>query len=455
MLHYRSPWGIGDVHPYYKDGELYLFYLRPNGIVRCDACFEDPQKVVCTYGSLSRTTDYIHWQMVPTDEVVLNIVKGDDFYYCCRGTQAVSFIESRNLVHWQPSKAFRLKQDARLFPAGARDFACFWDDDLSGMRVTMNAYMTNEHKSIGHGMECCVGISGVLNTAGDETPAQKVLLPIDNSCKDLWHSQEPECNQMIRIGSRWYLIASMARRTVHWVGAPSYWIGEENTPIDAQNWGAKQEHILESEDLCAAQVADNNGRFYLFGWIPMNYSGQEWGGHLNLPHEVYPLAGGLLGVRLDADFAKRIKGKTTFHPVDGLIEYNGGVRLQSWPSDPCFGLLLILKPGSGYTAAVMLDEATGLTVLLERPQQRMRVVRVEKEHVAFTYSSLFIPAEEWLNDMNLHVIADEDIVEAFLNDRYALCARVDKPYGPGTTSVWVDGTIRVAALETYTFCVKI
>lgn len=102
---------------------------------------------------------------------------------------------------------------------------------------------------------------------------------------------------------------------MHWVGPLSYWIGNENTPIDQDNFAHKKEYRLDGEDLSAAQVASFGDRFYKFGWIPMNYDGQEWGGHLNLPHEVYQLPNGELGCRLDPEYAKSIKKNEKSHEI--------------------------------------------------------------------------------------------------------------------------------------------
>lgn len=70
MLHYKSEdWYVGDVHPYYYDNKLYLFYLKPNGITRCDACFEDPTKVVCGNSVVAVTDNYCDY----TESFIMNM----------------------------------------------------------------------------------------------------------------------------------------------------------------------------------------------------------------------------------------------------------------------------------------------------------------------------------------------------------------------------------------------
>ncbi|MCK7485932.1 MAG: hypothetical protein MZU97_10570 [Bacillus subtilis] len=59
---------------------------------------------------------------------------------------------------------------------------------------------------------------------------------------------------MVKIGTRWYLIASIYSRTVHGVGGFSYWKGDENTTITEVDWKSKPEQSLDGEDLCAGQL---------------------------------------------------------------------------------------------------------------------------------------------------------------------------------------------------------
>ncbi len=440
MLHFRSKeWYVGDVHPYYRDGKLYLFYLKPNGIVRCDACFEDPAKVVCGASVLAVTENYHDFSEKELSVPVVNIVEQDGRFYSRVGEG--SCLESGDLVHWERSKSYSLALDRAQFPAGARDYALFYDDDLGGFRSTMLAYYTNEHNGFGRGLDCAVGISGVIGEKGDGTVPQRVLLPLDNRGRDLMRSLEAECNQMLKIGKRWYLLTSLARQTVHWVGPLSYWIGNEDTPIDQDDFTHKREYRLDGEDLSAAQVAPFQDRYYKFGWIPMNYNGQEWGGHLNLPHEVYQLPDGRLGCRLDPAYGRSIVKDVVswdvvffqFLPpfgrcVLGKVETNFGLRA-------CFDLERSEKTG------LILDQEKGIAVELDREKRQMRVVQRDQSGM-FCFSSLDLEPDTWSAPAEIHAIYDEDIVEVFLNDRYALCARTDVFCSGNGAGVFCDREIR-------------
>lgn len=447
MLHYAAKdWHIGDIHPYFENGTLYLFYLKPNGILRCDACFEDPEKVVTNASRLAVTKNYSDWVDYPLPTIILNIVKLEDTYYCCQGTGENSFYESRDLINWEPSSKYRFVLDTGLFPAGARDYACFWDYDRKGIRVTMNAYFTNQHNEIGSGLDCCVGISDVIEENSPDAPEQRVLLPLDNSGRELMKCMEPECNQVISMGGRWYLVTSLARQTVHWVGAPSYWIGEKDTPIDSQDWWKKKEYRLDGEDLCAAQIAENNGKYYLFGWIPLNYNGQEWGGHLNLPREVYPLENGLLASRLDPEFAQNIIGRKTVCDICDKSAGELGYHIDTEEVLENFGVKVGLQLSDGTRAGIVVDAAEGTAVLIDILTRRLRIVQLSDGQAVFEYSAIDIDV---CQEAELHVVFDEDIVEAFLNDRYSLCARVKRTGKKASVYSFSSTSGGIKSMESY------
>lgn len=447
MLHYAAKdWHIGDVHPYFENGTLYLFYLKPNGILRCDACFDDPEKVVTNSSRLAVTKNYSAWEEYPLPTIILNIVKLEDTYYCCQGTGENSFYESRDLIHWEPSSRYRFVLDNLLFPAGARDYACFWDNDCKGIRVTMNAYFTNQHNGFGQGLDCCVGISDIIEKNSPEATEQRVLMPLDNSGKELMRCMEPECNQMIYMGDRWYLVTSLARQTVHWVGAPSYWVGEKGILIDRQDWSKKKEYRLDGEDLCAAQIAENKGKYYIFGWIPLNYNGQEWGGHLNFPREVYPLENGLLASRLDMEFAQNITGRQTVYDVGTKSTGELGYHIDAEEGLENFGVKVELQLSDGTKAGIVVDAGEGTAVLIDLPAQRLRIVELCEGLSVFEYSSIDIDVSR---EAELHVILDEDIVEAFLNDRYSLCARVKRAKKAAKVYSFSSNAGEIKSMESY------
>lgn len=445
MLHYRaSGWHIGDVHPYFENGRLYLFYLVPNGILRCDACFTDPSKVVTKRSAVSFTDDFIHWHEYLLPDIILNIVKINNVYYSCVGSGERSFYESRDLVHWEPSSEFRFDIDEKLFTAGARDYACFWDDDTRSMRVSANAYFTNEHRGIEKGLDCCVLISQSINSSGDSP--QRVLLDMRNMDRPLMKCKEPECNQMIRISDRWYLVTSLARQTVHWVGPPSYWIGDRNRAIDDQDWQSKEEYRLDGEDLCAAQIAPCGNKNYIFGWIPLNYNGQEWGGDLNLPREVYPLEDGRLASGLDKAYAEAIRGEVhDFVPrlMDSQIF---GFCMQIQPLAKDFGVRMTICD-MNKRAGILLDTESGICVQVS--EHKIGIVKLKENEARFVFAELEIDAAS--SERSLHVLFDGDIVEAFLDDRYAVCARVDACHQGGDIVAFTDAAHGLSFLEVYTF----
>lgn len=440
MLHFKSKhWYIGDVHPYYHDNKLYLFYLKPNGITRCDACFEDPEKVVCGPSVLAVSDNYVDFDEHLLEMPIVNIVEIDGKYYS-KSSEQTAYV-STDLMHWEPSSYYSLVLDKELFPAGSRDYEFFYDEDMGGVRLVMLGYHTNEHNNCGKGIDCAVGISDVIPQSGDGRIRQRVLFPLNNKGKDLMRGKEPECSQMLKIGSRWYLLTSLARQTVHWVGPLSYWVGNENTPIDRDDFVHKEEYRLDGEDLSAAQVVPYQDRYYKFGWIPMNYNGQEWGGHLNLPHEVYQLPDGRLGCRLDPAFARSIVKNLKSHDVTFPEYINPFGRTVVVPVVKNFGIRACLDLEKSECAGLLLDREKGIAVVLDRSANAMRVMR-DDGTTQFCFAELAVDSEVWFDTAVIHAIYDEDIVEVFLNDRYALCARTDTFNQGNPAGVFCDREIR-------------
>ena len=425
MLHFRpKQWHIGDVHPYYENGTLYLFYLIPNGVLRCDDCFKNPNHVVCKEGAVAITGDFCTWHEERLPNPVCSVLPWDGRFLGSRGTaNGMTTMESSDLVTWcEPMHDYTLALDTKAIPAGARDYSMFFDGDMQAPRATATAYFSNEHNCFGTGMDCGVMITGPLFQEGH---AQRMLLHFPNAQVDLYQCKEPECSQMIHIGQRWVLLTSLARQSVHWVGAPTYWLGQANTTIDSQDWNTLPAYQLDGEDLCAAQLTPYKDGHLLFGWIPLNYCGQEWGGHLNLPRVIYPLPDGRLASQLEPTYAKRIEGEKKYVDLHTPTITEDGVTVAAAQRYTNFGVHVDFAPQRTGACGLRLDMDNGICVEIDLAQQRMRIVSQGEGRKPFEFSSLKLFEDVVDKPLHLHVIFDEDIVEAFLNDQYALCARVN------------------------------
>lgn len=447
MLHFRpKQWHIGDVHPFFHDGKTYMYYLVPNGTLRCDACFSNPNHVVCKDGSVAVTEDFIHWKEHPLAHAVLNVLPWEDGFLSCNTNGVVC--KSKDLIRWEDDGRYNCQPDQIYFPAGTRDHSIFYDSDHAALRDTATAYYTNEHNGCGKGMDCGVLITSPLK---EETCEQCALLHFPNPDRTLYTCLEPECSQMLRMGNRWVLLASLARQSVHWVGAPSCWIGKEDTAIDQQDWNTIQPVQLDGEDLCAAQATVRGDHWLIFGWIPMNYRDQEWGGDLNLPREIYLLPDGKLGSRLDPEYAKRIQGELYEESLQADEDADFGELSLSDRRRRNFGVHADFTAASQGVQGVLLDKDNGIAAELDRENRKLRIISRGDGRETFVFSHLTLDEGVDGEALHIHAIYDEDIVEVFVNDRYALCARINVRCRESRCGVFAPQAEQLTGFAVYEF----
>lgn len=447
VIHFRpKQWHIGDVHPFCHDGRVYMYYLKPNGTLRCDACFTNPEHAVCKEGAVAVTSDFITWEEHPLAHPVINVQPWKDRFLSCYAGGVIC--ESRDLLHWQDCAELTSAPQETVFPGGARDQALFYDTDLRALRLTATAYYTNEHHGCGRGMDCGVMLTGPLS---DRPCEQRMLLHLPNPGRPLYTCLEPECSQLLRMGDRWVLLSSLARQSIHWVGAPSVWLGQPDTPIDAQDWNGIQPVLLDGEDLCAAQLTPRGDHWLLFGWIPLNYRDQEWGGDLNLPREVYLLPDGRLGSRLEPAFAQRIQGETTDEALRPSASEDFGMTAFAQRRRRNFGIHADFAPAAEGVQGVIIDRDNGIAAELDRAARVLRIVSRGDGRETFVFSVLTLDDGVDGRPLHIHALYDEDIVEVFVNDRYALCARVNVRCRESRCGIFAPDARQLLSLKTYDF----
>ena len=447
MLHFRpKQWHIGDVHPFYHNGKTYVFYLIPNGTLRCDACFENPDHIVCKKGAVAVTNDYIHWEEYALDHAVLNVIPWDNEFLSCYTNGIVC--KSKDLIHWKDDSRYNCQPNRIYFPGGTRDHSIFYDSDIKALRDTATIYYTNEHNGCGKGLDCGISISSPLQEKKCE---QFILLHFPNSDRSLLKSLEPECSQMLRMNNRWVLLTSLARQSIHWVGAPRFWIGQPDITIDAQDWNSIQSVQLDGEDLCAAQMTKCEDHWLLFGWIPLNYCGQEWGGDLNLPREVYMMEDGKLGSRLMPEYAQLIQGDMNVETICAKEDKDFGAISFSAKRQNNFGIHASFASSLTGIQGVMLDMDNGITAEIDRVSREFRIVSRGNDRETFIFSKLTLDDNIDGIPLHFHVLYDEDIIEAFINDRYALCARVNVRCRESKCGIFAPKADQLLSISTYHF----
>lgn len=401
-LHYIAPDHlIGDVHPYYNeaDGLWYMFYLMPGDFA----------------AALLTSEDMLHWTPQPTQHkggklapyYVLGVIKDGEAYRSWFGygtsmcaTQSTDLRTFENAAY-----GYTIPLDLTTYPSGARDPYVFHDPDAGVYRVICTAYLTNQLQGKGQGMACRLAVGQTKGDSLDDWgKIDTTLMEMDGL------SGEPECSQVLKIGDRWYVFASMARRHPNHVGRLSYFIGDAGKGFLEQDWAAKQEHFLTGDDICAAQLAEKDGALYLWGWIIENWQGGVWGGHLSLPLEVIQQGDGMLTTRLAPEVSGVIRGEMLLEAAAETAElpkaidrYDADVSFQAGQNAVTVDL------GAAW---VVLEPATG----------SFRIAQPDGEtHVYFD-----LPAQTLAGDHQLRIVAEADMLEVFLDDAWSLSARLDR-----------------------------
>ena len=407
-LHFK-PQGhlLGDVHPFFKDGECWLYYLKPGN-------YES---------ALVRSRDWLHWTEAP---ITHEVVKAEDwmqpyfvlgvfrdpvanvfrsFYGHAQGRMVSSV--STNLLHWScASQAFSV-------PPGEgyqrrRDPYVFWIPENQEYGCVMTTQMSGRAK------EQAGAIS--FATSPDLQHWQNLGSLIDPGTIG-----EPECPQMFRLGKRWYLLASIYDRAV---GKPVYWVSDQ----PSGPWSKEPAGPLDGKDLCATQLAFDGETPVLFGWIPFTPAKpgkQTWGGHLALPREVYALPDGSLGTRLPA----RLKLSQEGHSMPDFAFGSKPYALAD-KSHHLIAEFTLKMPPEVREVRLRFDPL-GVVVL-----RRDKLVIVDGKGEPWSELPTMLPSNE---PFKVTLVVEGDVAEVFVKDRYSLVARLPACEGPWGLSFATDG----------------
>ena len=384
---------LGDVHPFFHEGECFLYYLKPG---KYDAM-------------LVRSRDWLHWNEVPIGHdpakpadwmspyFVLGVFRDPSakvfrsFYGHAQGRMASSV--SHDLLHWSCApKEFHV-------PAGdyyqrRRDPFVFWIPGMKQYGCVMTTWMKGRPK------ETCGAVSLATSFDLQQWTDHGAIL-------DPGAIGEPECPQMFPFGGRWYLLASIYDRAV---GRPVYW--SSTSPLGP--WKNEPDGMLDGKDLCAAQIAFDGETPILFGWIPLapaKPGSQTWGGHLALPREVHVLPDGKLGTRLPAKLDK------TFRRLPWQSEFGEWRRLVTE-----FTLTI-----SENTEEIRVSIAPFGEIVVGPDQLRI----LDTAGECWSALPVDLPMTQ---PITVRVFIDGDIVEVFMHDRYSLAARLPRSPGPARFS---------------------
>lgn len=401
------PRHVGDVHPFWHKGKLYLYYLRTDGSFS---------------SQLLTSTDLLHFSEKPLGRIepvpavetyyVLGVspYQGGFVSYFGASDTVINGSFSENLTDWS-----RLPDAAipRIGYRTGRDPFLFFDPETARWRIVYTAYRSSD-KAGDFDAALSLLTSRTERLEDGWEPEERELVRFDNA--GLSRREDPECSQMMRVGERWYLFYSVYSRSVHGVGGLSYKAGGRGVALEDVCWKDLEERGLDGEDICAAQVFPMDGKTYLLGWVPQDPETDDWGGALSLLREVYPLQDGSLGLRLPGPIYEQIKGDVLFT----LSEPITGEKKFAQRSLYRCGDRLILE------AKLTAEE-----------HARWGFVFREKEEYSLTWDgTLRISGYDRIarprascpglaaGEMDLKLVLDGGVMDVFLNDRYSLAARL-------------------------------
>ena len=395
MLHFKPhDHALGDVHPFFHQGECFLYYLKPGK-------YES---------ALARSNDWLLWTETPlahdvvkpgewmSPYFVLGVFQDPvarvfrSFYGHAEGRMVSSV--SDNLLHWScASKEFHVP--ASGYYQRRRDPFIFWIPEMKQYGCVMTTWMKGRPKESGGAVS--LATSPDLTHWKDHGP---ILDPGTIG--------EPECPQMFQLGGRWYLLASIYARAV---GQPVYW--SSSSPLGP--WKNEPDGVLDGKDLCAAQIAFDGETPVLFGWIPLTPAQpgkQHWGGHLAVPREVHALPDGRLGTRLPA------KLRTHFEKLPWQPQAGAWTRFLA----EC----TLTLPEDTSDVRVRLDPMG--EIILKHDQLRI----LDATGECWSELPMDLPKAQRLK---VWVLVEDDMVEVFVHERYSLAARLPATKSPVQLSV--------------------
>jgi beta-fructofuranosidase len=282
---------VGDVIPFYANGEFKIFYLQLWRVANA------PE----TTWYLLGTRDLVHYQEYGSCQVPGGtgaVIKANGLYhlFSCifpENRQIICHATSADLVHWEQHPEHNFEADPVFYdPIDWRDPFVFWNEEEGLYWMLMAARARSPYQRGG-----CIGlcVSYDLITWQARPPLY---------APDLYISAL-ECPDLFQMGEWWYLIYSTYtdRFVTHYRLSRSL----------SGPWLCPAEDAFDGRAFYAAKTISDGHKRYLCGWNPTrtenhfnwnppgyegkDYNTYDWGGNLVM-HEVVQAGDGTLHVRL-------------------------------------------------------------------------------------------------------------------------------------------------------------
>lgn len=442
MLHFTFPFNdpenypypyIGDVHPFYDQASetWYMFYLDTSG--------QFHSKLLTSKDGVSWVENKDFWiHSGLQNYAVLNVFERDGVYWSYYAEYHAS--RSTDLINWYYAGGeYQIPHDSAQFPGGMRDPSVTYDEE------------TNTYYAIGLNYPQRIFSEGIYESnlaitksIGDN---QKAWEPHHNKvfATNLMN-KDFECPQLLKIGRRWYVVASQYGNSIHGVGRTSYLIGDlDKNPFEI-NWQTKTLHHLTTEDLCAAQIAKKDDKFYIYGWIPKEHNRGFWGGFINLPTEVYALEDGTLATRFDSEFAAKVRGANV-DKIEEDITLNIGEKVEVNTFNRLDNEYHFTM--SDDAVLEIKQEINNYRIVVTNSITAPKVQVFTATYNCFTYD---LRPGALAGDNVLRVLGEGRNLEIALNDTYVLTSRIERSLtldGETDTNIVVakQGTINLSLVS--------
>jgi beta-fructofuranosidase len=427
-LHFRPENGwLGDAHPVFWGGQWHVYYLQiPQEPQRHDLDGLHSAEIV--------SKDLIHWtrqEIKNTDPqrtwwAIANLRVENTLYSFYNGPTGFDLSLSQDGKVWTPYAHNPVVPYPQNGIPEIRDPVIF-QEPRTGLYSMVVAGKRQQGLPPGHAGLFLVSTSSDLQRW---TPLTPLYDPGDIGI--------PECPDLFKLGSRYYLLGSWG---IDRVGQGRYRVADSMEGP----WRVPAHDTLDGTELMAPNTGRQGGNRLLFGWIPTYKGGRdfapyEWGGHLAFPREIYRGPGDALYLRLPKAFlalrketisvasaaCEIVNGDWTRGPA-GLRLATGSAFGEFWlPGErERFEVEATLTPSQGCTEVGLVFRAgnpafPGYEIAIDLKRQRLllRHHRDASRSLAETRIQVRPNAP-----LKLRVFVDGDIVEAFLDDRFSLAGR--------------------------------
>lgn len=471
-LHYAPDGYLGDVHPFYYNGKMYMFYMSTG--------MEKGSRHTLYESMLAISEDMIHYTTTPLVMDPDNPPDQDVYYAPLVYVDAegrfrsvygrndfVAGCVSDDLVTWSAGIEPYLDEETGML---RYKYRITFDDDVVSGRDPYIWYDTESETYY------CV----VLNyyTKQRETGAKSLALY--TGTKDGIYSSkatkllnftdrgDPECPQLMPIGNRWYLFYSvLGTGTGGGVGNLCYRVGGENELPQDVDWESAKEYRLDGGDLHAAQLVYVEDKLYMYGWINYTPHMGVWGGFLNIPREIYQNEDGTLSARCDEYLTELLK-KDELGQIDGqntsvqnlVVEGSKFVSTgegQAVANETYGRIMLTAKvtlPLDAYQGGITVSEGSRTYFAgIRRMESGLYLsVKADGEEPGTVWVPILDPNQ---TEFELKVILDNGFIEAFTDDRYAVTAHTKLISSTHQLGLRLDGenttceNIQIYQLATY------